>query len=141
MAQILKISEASAIAIHALLQLTQAGGKPVQVKEIGSRFSVSEAHCSKVMQRLVRAGMVQALRGPRGGFVLTADPASATILDVYEAMEGPLEDTSCFFQVRKCADGCIFGGLMHTLNREVREHFGATTLRQAADKLHEPKES
>jgi DNA-binding IscR family transcriptional regulator len=57
------------------------------------------------------------------------------MLDVYEAIEGELEDTHCFFQVRKCESGCVFGSLMRDLNQQVRDQFGSTTLRAAADKL------
>ncbi len=135
MAQILRISEASSIGIHAMILLTLQAPSPVRVREIASAFSVSEAHCSKVMQRLVRCGMAQAIRGPRGGFRLLIDPTCTSMLDVYEAIEGALEDTRCLFQIRKCENGCIFDTLMGDLNQQLREHFSSTTLRAAAEAL------
>lgn len=135
MAQILRISEASSIGLHAMILLTMRAPCPVCVREIAEAFKVSEAHCSKVMQRLVKSGMARAIRGPRGGFHLLVDPARTSMLEVYEAIEGSLEDARCLFQIPKCENGCIFDSLMGELNRRLREHFTSTTLRVAAEAL------
>ncbi len=139
MSQLLKMSEAASIGIHAMVWLLIEGPEAVSVKRIASVFSVSEAHCSKVMQRLTKAGLVLATRGPSGGFRLAVDPDRLSMLDVYEAIEGRLEDTHCFFLVRKCESGCVFGDLMKQLNGLVRDYFGSVTLRQAAEQLKQQR--
>ena len=135
MSQVLKMSEAGSIGVHAMILLTVHSPGTVRVRTIADEFSVSEAHCSKVMQRFVKSGMVQAIRGPKGGFRLAVSPDETTILDVYEAIDGKLEDRHCFFQVQKCESGCVFGPLMRNLNQQVREHFSSMTLSRAAEEL------
>ena len=53
-------------------------------------FEVSEDHVAKVLQQLVRARIVQGVRGVGGGYRLAVAPRELTMLAVVEAVEGPL---------------------------------------------------
>ena len=64
MRNLLKISDAAVLGIHALGTLTGAE-EPVSASRMAAALGVSEAHLSKVLQRLVRAGLVSSSRGPR----------------------------------------------------------------------------
>ena len=90
---------------------------------------VSQAHLSKVLQRLSKAGLVRPLRGPRGGFTLARSASRITLLDVFEAIEGPLQPSGCLLSHPICEDrGCILGGLLESTNRKVREYLTGTRL-------------
>jgi Rrf2 family protein len=56
---------------------------------------VSEDHVAKVLQQLVRARIVTGIRGVGGGYQLAIAPKKLTMLDVVEALEGPMRPT-CF---------------------------------------------
>lgn len=129
MAKILRISEAASIGIHAALVLAAEDGKPVSVPSLARRLNASRAHCSKVLQRLTRNGYVKPQRGPSGGYVLNRDPSDIRLLDIYEAVEGPLIDTECLFQEEKCrfdTNNCLFEALLADVNRKVRSYFQYT---------------
>ncbi len=132
MGQVFKISEAASIAIHALILLGKEPGKIIPTKEIVKEFKVSDNHCAKVMQRLTKAGFIDAIRGPKGGFYLTKKTNAIFVLDIYEAIDGPLTDTTCFFQSKSapCEGLCcgIFGDLMNEVTTRVRGYFQSTTL-------------
>ena len=70
METILKMSEAVSIALHASALLASDPGTKLSNKQIAGRLHVSEAHLSKVLQRLVKVGLVRSMKGPKGGFVL-----------------------------------------------------------------------
>lgn len=59
----------------------------------------------KVLQRLVRGGVIRAKRGPRGGFALARHPGSITLKEIYEAIEGPVGVNTCPFGVPLCSGG------------------------------------
>jgi len=125
----LRISEAASLAMHALGYLAVQRDQPVSARVIASRFSVSEAHLSKVLQRLVKTGMLTSLRGPKGGFSLTRAPQSVSLLEVFEAVEGPIEPTSCLFGAAVCdGESCILGKVVMEANRMLAEHLAANTL-------------
>ena len=68
---ILRISDAANLAIHAMAHIARSKGNVNHsVGEIAGEQGVSVAHLSKVMQRLVKVGLLTSRRGPGGGFVL-----------------------------------------------------------------------
>ncbi len=135
MSQMLKISEAASIGIHAMIFIAEADGKPVNTKAIAAGFDVSDNHTAKVLQRLAHAGYISAIRGPKGGFVLNKKADEITVLEIYEAIDGPLEETQCFFMKKKCSPCCgLFGEMMREANALVRKHFGPATLQSVLNK-------
>lgn len=136
MANVLKISEATSLALHSMTYLAENhDGKPVSTKEVSEKFGISEAHLSKVFQRLTRVGLVRTQRGPGGGARLGKPAADITLLDIYEAIEGPLEYGSCLLGTRTCNyASCILGQLVHSVNSQVRDYLKANTLAALAGK-------
>jgi Rrf2 family protein len=63
---------------------------PVQVRVIGERQGIPTRYLEQIFQRLRRARIVRGKRGPGGGYVLARDPATITVREIIEAVEGPL---------------------------------------------------
>lgn len=129
MSGILKISEAAVLALHAMMFIANHTDHMVSTREIASVHHASEAHLSKVMQRLVKAGYINSIRGPKGGFELRKETGSITLLELYELFEGPIELKNCLIGFPVC-DGkmCIFGDLLGELNRLVINYLTNTKL-------------
>lgn len=127
---VLKISEAVSIALHALLLMARKEKESYKVPELAREMEVSEAHLAKVFQRLVKGGVLRSVRGPRGGFILARPKEAITLLEIYELIESPLSDGGvCLLHREKCPFGqCIFGGLVGRVNREFREYLASKTL-------------
>ncbi len=131
MSDIVKLSEAASIALHAMALLASEGERHVTVKDLASRLPVSETHLAKVMQRLMKAGLVASVRGPGGGFTLRTDPAATTLLQVYEAIEGRLEVAECMFPDRpEGCSACILDDALAEANRIVHAQLARTRLAQ-----------
>jgi Rrf2 family protein len=129
MSSILKISEAASLALHSMALLAATPGKLVPTREIASKFHVSEAHLSKVLQRLTKAGLVKSIRGPKGGFMLGKPANEMSLLDVYESIEGPLVPTECLLGYSVCRNGkCILGGLLETVDKQISKYLAETKL-------------
>lgn len=126
---ILKISEAVSLAVHGLYFLVLEEGNQEKVKELARKMGVSEAHLAKVFQRLVKAGILCSTRGPKGGFVLARKPEEVTLLEIYQAVEGPLREEVCLLRKEVCPfPRCIFGNFLTVMNREFREYLAQRTL-------------
>ena len=130
MGTLLKISDAAALAFHATSLLAAQDGKALSTKSIATTLRASECHLSKVLQRLAKAGLVSSVRGPRGGFTLATDPATVSLLDVYEAIEGPFVPGDCLLKIRVCDPNGerMLGGLLGEINQRVKDCLSRTHL-------------
>ena len=137
MSSFLKISGAASLALHAMTYMAlRNDGKPVSTKEVAQHFKVSEDHLHKVFQRLTRARLAETVRGPRGGFRIAGDPGKITLLNIYEAIEGPLDANFCLLESMTCNyNKCIFGGVIDSVNTQLRTYLEATSLSDLAGSL------
>jgi Rrf2 family protein len=134
MADIIKISDATALALHSLVHLAANPDTSMTTAEIAKVFEASRHHLAKVHQRLTKAGFLSSYRGPGGGVGLAKDPAEITLLEIYETMEGPMEHRPCLFGKDACPrNDCVLSELLPGLARQVRDYFKQTTLAQLAE--------
>jgi Rrf2 family protein len=131
MADIVKISDATALALHSMVHLAVDPGSQSTTAEIADLFEASKHHLAKVHQRLRKAGLIISSRGPGGGVGLAKKPAEVTLLDIYEAMEGTMIHRPCLFGKEECPRGdCVLSGLLPGLAQQVHFYFEQTTLAQ-----------
>jgi Rrf2 family protein len=127
----LRISEASALALHTVGVLTVHPNERTTNAEISEMLQVSEHHLAKVHQRLVRSGILRAIRGPEGGFILARPANEIKLLEIVEAIEGPFAPTQCLLGREKCqSDCCILGKMSNSINDQVRVFLMETTADQ-----------
>jgi len=78
-------------AICGIFDLAYNGqGGSVQVRVIGERQGIPGRYLEQIFRRLRQAELVLGKRGPGGGYRLCRSPAAITLLQVVEAVEGPL---------------------------------------------------
>lgn len=129
MANLLKISDAASLALHMMICLADSPDQFISAHEIASALKVSENHLAKVGQRLHKAGLVESVRGPKGGFRLAKEAGKITLLEIFEAIEGHSAPAKCLLGREFCErENCVMGGLVESVNREVLEYFAKTTL-------------
>lgn len=133
MANLIRFSTPASLALHASALLARHDGERLSNQAIATALRASEHHLAKVMHQLVRAGVVRSTRGPSGGFELGKPAAEATLLEVYEAVEGPVGASECLLGEYVC-DGtqCMVGDLVHSVHMQVRKYLADTTLAQLA---------
>jgi len=129
MQSLLRISEAASLGLHAMVVLASDEEHHHTVKEISDLICASQAHMAKVLQTLTRAGLLESVRGPRGGFRLARAKDGITLLDVLEAIDGKFEPPDCLMTRSVCGQmGCMFDDLLHRVNGEVREYMESRNL-------------
>ncbi len=134
MSGLLKITDAASIALHVMAHLAGGGDRWVAQREIAEALEISENHLAKVCQRLVKSGLITTQRGPNGGIKLLADPNVVTLLDVYQAIEGPMTSDYCLLKRKTCpGQTCIMGGLVQSVTVQITDYFSKTTISDLAE--------
>jgi len=130
MAKVFSLSEAASIALHGIILIAQEK-EGLNVIKIAERTDTSKHHVAKVMQRLVKAGYLTSQRGPSGGFVLRKNPADIHFLEIYEAIEGPIEITECPMDKQICPfDKCIMNNVTSKMTLEFKSFLSNQTVEQ-----------
>jgi len=116
------ITRATEYAIRALLYLAkQPKGEIVLKKDICEMQDITPAFLTKILQPLIKLGIVGSQRGVGGGFYLIKDPTEVTLLDVVMAEEGPLYINQCLTRDGACSRDIFCP--VHGAWREVRTEF------------------
>jgi Rrf2 family protein len=128
-AKLFRLPEAASLGVHATVLLAGRHNGFVSAADLAQELVASEAHLAKVMQRLVRAGIVQSTRGPKGGFTLARPADEVTLLEVYEAVEGAVEPARCVFGEPVCGrKSCVFGGMTEELDARFHNYMANARL-------------
>jgi len=85
------LSRAAGYALAALVYLTrQQQEKPLPSHKIAVEGGLSEKYLLKALKPLAMAGMLRSVKGPHGGYRLNRAPKDISVLEVVEAVDGPL---------------------------------------------------
>ncbi|AIQ48449.1 RrF2 family transcriptional regulator [Paenibacillus sp. FSL R7-0345] len=92
----MKYSKATNYALHTMLFLVAASpDKPVGVQQLAERQHVSPTYLSKILTKLVKAGLIQSVSGANGGYQLKQKKDDISFLDVIHAIEGTASLFDC----------------------------------------------
>lgn len=108
---------------------------PVSAPGISVRQGVPSNYLEQLFVGLRKAGLVRAIRGARGGFELERPAAEITVLDVVEALEGPLRPTVCSgHRAGTCGrvDACAASDVWERATDAVRDVLASTSLESLA---------
>src|SRR3954470_15915458 len=90
----MKLSRTVAYAVQATLQLAQnKSGLPVPCSQLASEGNMPERFLLQILRHLVTHGILHSTRGVDGGYSLERKPEDISLLDVIEAIDGPLSAT------------------------------------------------
>jgi len=94
MPKVINFSNAMTIGMHSLIILAREK-KPMNAIQLSKRIGSTKFHVAKVLQRLVKDGMLSSMRGPTGGFRLTKEPSEITVFNIYRSIEGEIDYDEC----------------------------------------------
>ena len=122
--------------IRALVDLAlHSQGEPSLSRETAQRQGIPETYLNQLLLQLRRAGLVASVRGPRGGHMLARPAADITVLDIMEALEGPLVVVPEGMPVAMPAEtDALLAGVWDDLRQTMRQHLTRTTLQELVDR-------
>jgi len=109
MNKVFALSDAVLIGLHSVV-LIASNKEQLNADLIASRLNASRHHVAKVLQRLVKGGLLTSHRGPSGGFSLSKKPQDISLYDIYVCIEGEIEETPCLMDIPVCPyHKCLMG--------------------------------
>ena len=102
----LRLSKKADYALMAMKHLALGGDRAshatASAREIAELYDIPIELMAKVLQRLVRRGLLVSQQGTRGGYQLARTPTQISVADVIQAIEGPVTVTACSTEEGQC---------------------------------------
>jgi len=87
---------------HLALRGDRDSAGSASAREIAELYDIPIELMAKVLQRLVRRGLLASHQGTRGGYQLARTPAQISVADVIQAIDGPVTVTACSTEEGQC---------------------------------------
>lgn len=127
------LSRGGDYAIRAMVDLASQPEKERNITQgIADRQQIPPAFLSKVLASLTQAGLVRTHRGAAGGVGLARSPEEISLLEVVEAVQGPILLNECTDPYRTCPlkDACAVSQTWREAQKNLEELLGSAYLSQ-----------
>lgn len=117
-------------AVTAMLDLAYHSEKrPVTLTDIAKRQHISLSYLEQLFARLRRAGMVEGVRGPGGGYQLSRDASQINISEIIMAVDEAIDSTRCGGKAN-CQNNqpCLTHDLWLGLSEQIRDYLASISL-------------
>lgn len=134
----MKISTKGRYGLRALVDLViNSRGEHISLSSIAERQNISEQYMEHVFSTLRKAGIVNSVKGPRGGYTLSSQASHLKISTILEALEGDLSitesNTSRVEGEFNCIEYSITELLWERIDFATKQILDETTLQDLAD--------
>ncbi len=123
----MKLSTRGKYGLYAMYYLAEHKDEGPQSLQSIASTGVPKQYLEQLLGNLRRAGLIHSVRGAQGGYQIARPPGEITILDVIDAMEGPLELSECMTDEGHCDRSCqcpvrrVWQKLTDSINRELAD--------------------
>jgi|SRR5687767_8798373 Rrf2 family protein len=131
----LRLSKKADYALIAMKHLAQCpGAQSTSAREIAEQYDIPIELLAKVLQRLVRTGLLVSTQGTRGGYALSRVPKLISVADVIQAIDGPLTVTACTSEKNTCEQysKCSIRDPLWQIRERIVAALGTVTLSEMA---------
>ena len=132
----MKLTTKSRYAVTAMLDIAYHDkGNPISLPEIADRQNISLSYLEQLFSRLKKSGLVESIKGPGGGYMLSKGADDIVISEVIQAVDEDLETTACNGK-SNCHNNhqCISHNLWQDLGTEIKNFLSDITLQQVISK-------
>lgn len=139
------LSKSCQYAIRALVFITKESYNSktkIGLQQISEGISAPSHFLAKILQNLARHGMVDSFKGPGGGFVSSNKTKATTVLDIIQAIEGPMYCDRCLLGLPHCSDTkpCPSHFAYKPVREELRNLFQDMTIGRLGENLDSNQE-
>ena len=127
----LRLTNAADYAIRSMLYIASLPEDRVVLRsEVADAQNVPSSFLAKILRELSRAGLLRSSRGVHGGFALARPASEISLLDVVEAIEGPMALTACIPDPDNCeySANCPANAVWVNVQEKIAEALGSANL-------------
>jgi Rrf2 family protein len=131
----LRLSKKADYALMAMKHLAQhTSSSSTSAREIAEQYDIPIELMAKVLQRLVRIGLLASTQGTRGGYTLGRPPEAISVADVIEAIDGPFSVTACSTENNDCEQfsKCSIRDPLWRIRERIAAALGTVTIAEIA---------
>jgi len=109
---------------------------PVALRDISRRQDISQKYLWQVINPLKVSGLLRAIRGAHGGYVLAKAAKEITIKDLVDVLEGPVSIVGCIQEPKTCerSESCPARDVWNEVETRLNEVMKRITLQQVIDR-------
>jgi Rrf2 family protein len=129
----MQITRQADYAVRAMVYLAQLGPEQrAATGQIAQEKSIPPSFLAKIVSQLSVAGLLQTSRGARGGVSLAKAPEAISLLDVVEAIDGPILLNDCVAESGSCKfdDSCPLKTIWCDAQKMLVDHLSKATFAQ-----------
>ena len=133
----MKLSTKSRYGTRAIIDIAQnSENGRTMLKDIAARQSLSPKYLDHILSAMRRAGIIRNIRGKGGGYILSKTPASITVKDIVEAVDGVFEPVECLSNTELCdkVSSCATRDVWFKMKRAVDGVLEEATLQSLLEK-------
>ena len=136
MLKLTKKADYGLMAVKHLAEHAELGAR--SAKDMADCYGIPPEALAKILQRLVKAGLLHSQHGTNGGYTLARDPARISAFEVIRAIDGPVRITSCVTVRGECgqSDRCNIREPLRRVNHRIEELLRRITI---AEMKEEPE--
>jgi Rrf2 family protein len=120
----LKLTKKADYGLMAMKHLAEHGERGAcSAKDVADAYGIPQEALAKILQRLVKAGLLHSQHGTNGGYTLARDPGMISAFEVIRAIDGPLFITSCVTVRGECdqSDRCSIREPLRRVSHGIEE--------------------
>jgi Rrf2 family protein len=120
----LKLTKKADYGLMAMKHLAERAPKgSCSAKDVADAYGIPQEALAKILQRLVKAGLLRSQHGINGGYTLARDPNTISAFEVIQAIDGPLFITSCVTVRGECdqTDRCTIREPLRKVNESIEQ--------------------
>ena len=135
----MKLSTKGRYAVMAMVDLAkQSTGSPIALADVADRQEISLSYLEQLFGKLRRGGLVNSVRGPGGGYLLSRAPDDIRISDIIVAVDEPIQTTRCSpgspAGCKANKSRCLTHDLWEELGHHIYFYLSSTSLEDVVEK-------
>jgi Rrf2 family protein len=133
MLKLTKKADYGLMAVKHLAEHAERGS--CSAKDVADAYGIPQEALAKILQRLVKAGLLHSQHGTNGGYTLARDPGAISAFEVIRAIDGPLFITSCVTVRGECdqSDRCNVREPLRRVSHGIEELLRSITILEMKD--------
>lgn len=141
MLKLTKKADYGLIAVKHLAEFGEQGS--CSAKDIADVYAIPQAAMAKILQKLVKSGLLVSHHGINGGYVLARSAKNISALEVIRAIDGPLFITSCGDETRGCYQSrkCTVREPLRKVNESIQQVLSRISIADMKEKPQDAEET
>jgi Rrf2 family protein len=115
--------------------------KPVILKNVAKEEEISIRYLEQIIIPLKLSKLVKSIRGAGGGYILSLPPSKVKLIEIIEALEGPIALVDCIDDLEYCdlLPRCVTYEIWKEANNLLRDYFSKTTLQNLVERAQKKR--